>query len=264
MPQSIEISREAIGLPPDTETDAERLRRSEAFREHDEQKIAAASEYWRTITTEALALILRDPHRRHFLPYVEHSLYSPESPEEALERLLDHLNDADAIFRMRVARVQVISRDYMGDPESDELGPNARECWDQIRLQKAGTHAAAVQLLARTIELTFALDGYASAKYLWRERPEAEAPTPTRSSPAMPTMRAKMQVRSVEGSETQETLKLGCVSSSPFGPSGESEDNTFARYTPFGEATYTINNPALLGQFKQGDTFYVDFTPVGS
>jgi hypothetical protein len=79
----------------------------------------------------------------------------------------------------------------------------------------------------------------------------------------MPTMRAKMQVRSVEGSPTQETIKLSCVTGKdPFGPNGESEDNTFARYTPFGEASYTINNPLLIGQFKQGDTYYVDFTPA--
>lgn len=59
---------------------------------------------------------------------------------------------------------------------------------DFLRLEglltlKAGTHAAVVQLLARTIELAFALDGYASAKYLWRgDRSEAVAPTPDRST----------------------------------------------------------------------------------
>lgn len=72
----------------------------------------------------------------------------------------------------------------------------------------------------------------------------------------MPTMRAKMTVRSVEGSATQETLKFGCVSDSSYSGDGSSENNTFARYTPFGEAQYTINNPALIGKFKQGDAFY--------
>lgn len=80
----------------------------------------------------------------------------------------------------------------------------------------------------------------------------------------MPKMRAKMYVSSVAGSGTQETLKFSCVTSSskPYGPNGESEDNTFARYTPFGAAEYGITNPDLIGQFKQGDTFYVDFTPA--
>jgi hypothetical protein len=35
-----------------------------------------------------------------------------------------------------------------------------------------------------------------------------------------------------------------------------------ARYTPFGTAEYGITNPALIGQIKQGDKFYVDFTPA--
>ena len=80
----------------------------------------------------------------------------------------------------------------------------------------------------------------------------------------MRTMRAKMHVTSVTEGTGQETLKLSCVTSStkPYGPNGENEDNSFARYTPCGEATYTVNNPELLGQFKQGDTFYVDFTPA--
>jgi hypothetical protein len=77
-------------------------------------------------------------------------------------------------------------------------------------------------------------------------------------------MRAKMYVTSVEGTAEYQTLKLACVVSpaKPYGPNGENEDNTFSRYTPYGEASYTISNPALLGQFKKGDTFYVDFTPA--
>ena len=77
-------------------------------------------------------------------------------------------------------------------------------------------------------------------------------------------MRAKMYVTAIVSSPnaTQETLKLSCVSSASFGPNGESEDNTFARYTPFGTAEYGITNPALLGQFKPGDKFSVDFIPA--
>jgi hypothetical protein len=48
----------------------------------------------------------------------------------------------------------------------------------------------------------------------------------------------------------------------PFGPNGESEDNTFARYSPSGELTISITNPNLLGKFNPGDPFYLDFTPA--
>lgn len=78
----------------------------------------------------------------------------------------------------------------------------------------------------------------------------------------MSAMRAKMTVQSVENFGTSEKLKFSCVASAAFGPEGESEDNTFARYTPFGIAEYQVNNPALLGQFKAGQKFYVDFTPA--
>ena len=44
------------------------------------------------------------------------------------------------------------------------------------------------------------------------------------------------------------------------GPNGESEDNTFARYTPAGKIELTINNPDLVGKIKPGQTYYVDFT----
>jgi hypothetical protein len=75
-----------------------------------------------------------------------------------------------------------------------------------------------------------------------------------------------MQVRSVEGNgvtgaSTQETIRMAPVcGKDPFGPNGESEDNTFARYTPSGSLELTINNPQLVGKIKSGDTFYVDFT----
>lgn len=46
----------------------------------------------------------------------------------------------------------------------------------------------------------------------------------------------------------------------PFGPNGESEDNSFARWTPSGELKLDVTNPDLLGRFKPGQKFYVDFT----
>lgn len=78
-------------------------------------------------------------------------------------------------------------------------------------------------------------------------------------------MRAKLQVQSVTPSgnpPTSEALSMSAVTSStkPYGPQGENEDNTFARYTPSASFSATINNPALLGKFKVGQKFYVDFT----
>jgi hypothetical protein len=76
-------------------------------------------------------------------------------------------------------------------------------------------------------------------------------------------MRAKMTVQSVENFGASEKVKFICVGqSAPYGPNGESEDNTFARYTPSGSAEYQITNPALAGSFKPGQKFYVDFTPA--
>ena len=77
------------------------------------------------------------------------------------------------------------------------------------------------------------------------------------------TMRAKMQVSDVQSSTTSERLSLRAVCKSGGYPiDGSDEDNSFARWTPSAELTMTINNPDLLGKFKAGDKFYVDFTPA--
>lgn len=75
-------------------------------------------------------------------------------------------------------------------------------------------------------------------------------------------MRAKMQVQSVKGYGTgSEQIEMMAVTGKdPFGPAGESEDNTYARYTPSGSLFLTINNPSLLGKIQQGQKFYLDFT----
>lgn len=77
-------------------------------------------------------------------------------------------------------------------------------------------------------------------------------------------MRAKMQVQEVT-TETEyegcESVKLSAVcSSAPYGANGENEDNTFARYTPFATLEIQIKNPDLIGKFKPGQKFYLDFT----
>jgi hypothetical protein len=80
------------------------------------------------------------------------------------------------------------------------------------------------------------------------------------------TMRAKMQVRSVERPHEgydMERLTMAPVSGpGAYGPNGESEDNTFARFTPAGSLSLDIANPDLHGKFAQGQAYYVDFTPA--
>lgn len=73
-------------------------------------------------------------------------------------------------------------------------------------------------------------------------------------------MRAKFKVAKVEKGEGYESVTFTAVCADKFGPSGESEDNDFARFTPFGELKMTINNPNLLGQLDEGDKYYLDFT----
>jgi hypothetical protein len=75
-------------------------------------------------------------------------------------------------------------------------------------------------------------------------------------------MRAKMTVESIKdfGNNRQEVVMHPVCGNKPFGPNGESEDNTFARYSPSGELKLTITNPDLFGKIKPGQTFYLDFT----
>lgn len=83
---------------------------------------------------------------------------------------------------------------------------------------------------------------------------------PTNTPPA-PTMRAKLKLTSVTLSETSDQLKFSAVcKAGPYPEDGLDEDNTFAKFTPAAELTMTVNNPALLGKFRPGQKFYVDFT----
>lgn len=77
-------------------------------------------------------------------------------------------------------------------------------------------------------------------------------------------MRAKVSVQAInkpwEGAE--EVVMRPVSGTEQYGPNGESENNTFARYTPSGEIKLSITNPNLHGQFSVGQEFYVDFTPA--
>ena len=75
-------------------------------------------------------------------------------------------------------------------------------------------------------------------------------------------MRAKFTINKIVKTAHSETLEMTPVTPGSFGPSGESEDNTFARWTPSGNLSLTITNPDLIGTFSPGDTYYLDFTKV--
>lgn len=85
-------------------------------------------------------------------------------------------------------------------------------------------------------------------------------------------MRAKMVVSAIEPTMTdpkdrtkiiQERVHFSAVfGTDPYGPNGESEDNTYARFTPAGVCKLTITNPDLIGTHEVGQKFYVDFTPA--
>lgn len=80
----------------------------------------------------------------------------------------------------------------------------------------------------------------------------------------MTTMRAKMRVTSViSHGPANETLNFNAVCpKGPYPADGSDEDNTFARWTPSASLSMQVTNPDLVGKFKAGDTFYVDFTPA--
>lgn len=76
-------------------------------------------------------------------------------------------------------------------------------------------------------------------------------------------MRAKMVVSSVQTNGMSDTVNFRAVCKSDGYPAdGSDENNSFARWTPSANISMCINNPELVGAYKAGDTFYVDFTPV--
>lgn len=76
-------------------------------------------------------------------------------------------------------------------------------------------------------------------------------------------MRAKMTVNRVERWDGADKITLNAVARSGGYPAdGSDEDNTFAKFSPQGELTLTIANPALIGKIEPGTKFYLDFTIV--
>lgn len=76
------------------------------------------------------------------------------------------------------------------------------------------------------------------------------------------TMRAKFQVSKVERFAECDRITCNAVAAKTYPADGSDEDNTYARFSPQGELTLTIENPALLGKIQPGRKFYLDFTPA--
>lgn len=85
----------------------------------------------------------------------------------------------------------------------------------------------------------------------------------------MPKMRAKLQVGFVQEhfhgpdkAKSGETLTMHavCRANGYSDTAGLDEDNTYAMYSPGANLSINIANPALFGQFKVGEKYYVDFT----
>ncbi|WP_292099351.1 hypothetical protein [Mesorhizobium sp.] len=84
----------------------------------------------------------------------------------------------------------------------------------------------------------------------------------------VPEMRAKVRITNIQsyptaGPTMQETLSFNFPSKDGAYPAdGSDEDQQFARFSPMGSLSLTVANPALIGKFAVGDTFYLDFERV--
>lgn len=79
----------------------------------------------------------------------------------------------------------------------------------------------------------------------------------------MSTMRAKFRVTSVESvNDSYQNVEMFPVTEKPYDKDGNSEDNSFSKWTPSGILKMSITNPALVGKIREGQRFYLDFTEV--
>jgi hypothetical protein len=90
---------------------------------------------------------------------------------------------------------------------------------------------------------------------------------PAMEKPTMSKMRAKLRLNYVkevewDGKKQQEVLTFNAVAASKYPEDGSDENNTFAKWSPSAEFEIRVANPALWGQFKVTEEYYVDFTPA--
>jgi hypothetical protein len=77
-------------------------------------------------------------------------------------------------------------------------------------------------------------------------------------------MRAKVRVGAIipNGGETEALKFFGVAKDGAYPEDGSDENNSFARWSPSVSMDLHVANPALVGTFEVGDTFYVDFIPA--
>jgi len=75
-------------------------------------------------------------------------------------------------------------------------------------------------------------------------------------------MRAKMEVSKVERFREMDRIICNAVAAKAYPADGSDEDNTYAKFSPSAHFEINVANPALIGQFAEGEVYYVDFTPV--
>ena len=78
----------------------------------------------------------------------------------------------------------------------------------------------------------------------------------------MTTMRAKFQLNRIEQFASCEQLHFNAVAAGKYPADGADEDNTYAKFSPSATCSIMVANPELLGKFKVGEKYYVDFTPA--
>lgn len=77
----------------------------------------------------------------------------------------------------------------------------------------------------------------------------------------MPVMRAKFVIDAVAHHEGADTLQFRAIGKNDcYDADGLDENSTFSAFTPSADLRMVVNNPALVGKFKAGQQFYVDFT----
>lgn len=81
--------------------------------------------------------------------------------------------------------------------------------------------------------------------------------------PQAKPMRCKVEITEVTLGKLQDNITARPVCKAGAYPSdGSDEDNTFAKFSPSGEFKLTVANPDLLGIYRPGQKFYVDWTPI--
>lgn len=74
----------------------------------------------------------------------------------------------------------------------------------------------------------------------------------------MATTRVKMvvtQIKDLEYDQETKEVHFGCM----YDPTIP-EDQSFNKFTPWGNIVMGVNNPFVLSQLRVGDAYYIDFT----